>query len=70
MINCWEARMSMLSNYFGKKPVHRGTFMAIWRVQTQMYPQTSFEPKYVAFHLKNSPATQSPKRYRDTKKFY
>ena len=53
MIHCCEAPRSMLSNYFGKKKVLRGTFGEIWRIQIQMYPQTSFEPKYGAFNLKN-----------------
>ena len=43
----------LLSNYFGKKQVVRGTFGASWRIQNQVYPQTSFEPKYGAFYLKN-----------------
>ena len=44
----------MLSNYFGKKQqVLRGTFGEIWRIQTQMYPQTSIEPKYGGFNLTN-----------------
>jgi hypothetical protein len=42
----------MLSNFFGTKQVLRGTFGAIWCIQTQMYPQNSFEPKYGAFYLK------------------
>ena len=43
----------MHSNYFGKKQVLIGIFGEIWRIQTQIYPQTSFEPKYGAFYLKN-----------------
>ena len=35
------------------KKVPRGTFGEIWRIQIQMYPQTSIEPKYGAFNLKN-----------------
>ena len=53
MIHCCEAPISMLSNYFGKKQVLRGIFRAIWCIQTQMYAQNSFEPKYGAFYLKN-----------------
>ena len=53
MIHCCEAPMSMLSNYFGKKQILIGTFGAIWRIQTQIYPLNSFEPKYGAFYLKN-----------------
>ena len=53
MIHCCEAPISMRSNYFGKKQVLRGTFGAIWHMQTKMYPQNSFEPKYGAFYLKN-----------------
>ena len=43
----------MLSNYFDKKQVLRGTFEEIWRIQIQIYPQTSIEPKYGAFYLTN-----------------
>ena len=52
-IHCYEAPRSMLSNYFGKKHLFRGTFGKIWRIQIQMFPQTSFEPIYGAFTLKN-----------------
>ena len=44
-----EAPRSMLSNYFNKKQVFRGTFGEIWRIQIQIYPQTSIEPRYGAF---------------------
>ena len=53
MIHCCEAPISTLSNYFGEKQVLRGIFGAICCIQTQMYPQNSFEPKYGAFYLKN-----------------
>ena len=43
----------MLSNYFGKKQVLIGTFGEIWRIQTQIYLYTCFEPKDGAFNLKN-----------------
>ena len=43
----------MLSNYFGKTQVLRGIFGERWRLQIQMYPQTSLEPKYGAFNLIN-----------------
>ena len=33
----------MLSNYFCKKQVLRGTFGEIWRIQIQMYPKTEFK---------------------------
>ena len=46
-------RSAMFSNNFDKKQVVRGTFDAIWRIQTEMYPQNSFKPKYGAFYLKN-----------------
>ena len=36
----------MLSNYFGKKQVLRGTCGEIWHIQIQMYLQNSFELKY------------------------
>ena len=51
--HCCEASRSMLSNYFGKKQVLRGTFGEIWRIQIQIYPQTSIEPIYGAFSLTN-----------------
>ena len=55
MTHCCEAPRTMLSNYFGEKYVLRlrGTVGDIWRIQIQMYPQTSIEPKYGAFNLKN-----------------
>ena len=53
MLHCCEAPRSMLSNYFGKKQVLRGTFWEIRHIQIQIYPQTSLEPKYGAFNLKN-----------------
>jgi hypothetical protein len=43
----------MLSNYFGKKQVLRGSFGDIWRIQIQIYPQTSIEPRYGALYLTN-----------------
>ena len=43
----------MLSNYFGKKQVLRGTFGEIWRIQIQMYPKTDVVLKYGASNLKN-----------------
>ena len=51
--HCCEAPRSMLSNYFGKKQVLRGTFGEIWRIQILIYPQTSIEPRYGAFYLTN-----------------
>ena len=51
MTHCCEAPKSMLSIYLGKKQVLRGTFGAICRIQTQMYPQNTFESKYGAFLL-------------------
>ena len=54
MTHCCEAPRSMLSNYFGnKKQVLRDHFGEIWRIQIQMYPQTSIEPKYGEFYFKN-----------------
>ena len=52
MTHLCEAPRYMLSNYFGKKQVLRGTFGEIWRIQIQTYPQTSIEPNYGAFNLK------------------
>ena len=45
MIHGCEAPRSILSKYFGKKPVLKGSFGEIWRIQIQMYPPTSVEPK-------------------------
>ena len=53
MIHCCKAPRSKRSKYFGKKHILRGTFGEIFQIQIQMYPQTSFEPKYGAFNLKN-----------------
>ena len=53
MIHCYEAPRSMLSNYFCKKQVLRGTFGEIWRIQIKMYPKTYVELKYGACNLKN-----------------
>ena len=50
---CCEAPRSMLTNYFGQKQVPRGTLGEIWRIPIQIYPQTSIDPKYGAFNLKN-----------------
>ena len=47
-----ESPWYMLSNYFGNNQVLRGNFVEIWHIQIQIYPQTSFEPKYCAFNLK------------------
>ena len=30
-----------------------GTFWKMWHKQIQIYPQTSIDPKYDAFYLKN-----------------
>ena len=43
----------MLSNYFGKIQVLRDKLGEVWRIQIQVYPQTSIEPKYGDFNLKN-----------------
>ena len=43
----------MLSTYFGKIQVLRDNYGEIWRIWIQMYPQTSIEPKYGEFYLKN-----------------
>ena len=53
MIHCCESPRSMLSNYFCKKLVLRGTFGEIWRIQIQKYPKTDVELKYGACNLKN-----------------
>ena len=53
MIHCCEAPRSILSNYFDKKQVLRGTFGEIWRIQIQIYHQTTIEPKDGAFYLKD-----------------
>ena len=53
MTHCSEAPRSMLSNYFGKIQALRGNFGEIWRIQIQIYPETSIKPKYGAFNLPN-----------------
>ena len=53
MIHCCEAPRSMISNYFCKNQVLRGTFGEIWRRQIHMYPKTYVELKYGACNLKN-----------------
>ena len=54
MINCCEAPRSMLSNYFCKKQVLRGTILGeIWRIQIQIYPRIDVKFKYGASNLKN-----------------
>ena len=53
MIHCCEAPRSMLSNYFGKKQVLRGTFGEMWRIQIQIYLKTYVELIFGACYLKN-----------------
>ena len=53
MTYCCEALKSMLSNNFFTTQVLRGIFWKIWRIQIQIYIQTSIETKYGAFYLKN-----------------
>ena len=53
MTHCCEAPRSMLSNYFDRIQVLRDNFGDTWRIQIQMYPQNSIEPKYGEFYLKN-----------------
>ena len=53
MLHCCEAPRSMLSNYFCKKQVLRGTFGEIWRIQIQIYPKTYVDLKYGACYLNN-----------------
>ena len=43
----------MLSNYFCKIQVLRGTFGEIWRIQIEMDPKTYVELEYGACYLKN-----------------
>ena len=51
IITSCEAPSSMISHFFGKKQLLRGTFGEIWHIKIQIYPQTSFEHKYSAFNL-------------------
>ena len=53
MLHWFEAPRSMLSNYFCKKQVLKGTFGEIWRIQIQIYRKTYFELKYGAYYLNN-----------------
>ena len=44
----------MHSHHFDKTTqVLGGTFGEIWRIQIQIYPQASIEPRYGAFYLTN-----------------
>ena len=59
IIHLWEApkyilvKSKFLELLFRKKQVLRDTLWKIWRIQIQIYPETSFELKYGAFSLKN-----------------
>ena len=53
MIHYSEAPRFMLSNYFWKKQVLKGTFQEIWLIQIQMYPKTYVELKYSTCIFKN-----------------
>ena len=53
MLHCCEAPRSMISNYFCKKQVLRGTFGEILCIQMQKYPKTYIELKYGACYLNN-----------------
>ena len=53
IIHCCEEPRSMLSNYFCKKQVRRGTFGENGRIQIQMYTKTYVELKYGVCYLKN-----------------
>ena len=53
MIHCCEVLITMLSNYFFTTQVFRGTFGQMWCIQISIYTQTSNEPKYGEFYLKN-----------------
>ena len=52
MIHCGEASRSMLSNYFCKMQVLRGTFGEIWCIQIQIYPKPYVELKYGECYLR------------------
>ena len=45
-------RVFWTKKYYDVK-ILRGTFWEIRRIQIQIYPQTSIEPKYGAFYLKD-----------------
>ena len=49
IIHICEAPRPMLSNYFGKQQVLRGTFGGNITHTNTNDPQNSFEPKYGAF---------------------
>ena len=53
MIHCCEAPRSMLSNYFSKNQVLRGTFGEMWHIQIKIYLKIYVELKYGASYLKN-----------------
>ena len=44
---------SFLNTLVEKKLVLQGTFGEIWRIQIQLYPQTSFEAKFGSFNFTN-----------------
>ena len=46
----------MLSNYFCKNQVLKGTFWEIRRIQIQISPQTPTKSKYVEFYFNNKGA--------------
>ena len=48
----------MLSSYFCKKQVLRGTFGEIWRIQIQIYLKIYVELKYGACNLENKVSAQ------------
>ena len=53
MLQCCEAPRSILSNYFCKWQVLRGTFGEIWHIQIQIHPKTYVELKYGACYSNN-----------------
>ena len=46
-IGCFRLNSTMIKKVLGS------TFWEIWRIQMQIYCQTSIEPKYGAFYLKD-----------------
>ena len=53
MIHCCEAPRSMLSNYFGKKKTTPSYFWGNLAHTNPNVPLNLFEPKDIAFNLKN-----------------
>ena len=50
---CLQNRVFCIEQVPRQKKVLKGTFWKIRRIQIEIYPETSMEPKYEAFYLDN-----------------